>query len=142
MGLFDSIVSQAAGSLLSGGNTSAPAGMMNVVMGLLNANGGGAAGLQGLVSQFASKGLGDVVQSWIGTGANLPISAEQIQAVLGSQQVQGIAQQLGLSPDAASNVLAQFLPQAVDTVTPGGQLDTNQLLSQGLSMLKGFTNQA
>ena len=142
MGLFDSIVSQAAGSLLSGGNTNAPAGMMNVVMGLLNDNGGGAAGLQGLVSQFASKGLGDVVQSWIGTGANLPISAEQIQAVLGSQQVQGIAQQLGLSPDAASNVLAQFLPQAVDTVTPGGQLDTNQLLSQGLSMLKGFTNLA
>ncbi|MEY2690031.1 MAG: hypothetical protein RL375_4231 [Pseudomonadota bacterium] len=139
MGLFDSIVSQATGSLLSGGSNNAPAGMMDVVLGLLNSNGGGAAGLQGLVSSFASQGLGDVVQSWIGTGANLPISAEQIQSVLGSAQVQGIAQQLGLTPDAASSALAQFLPQAVDTLTPNGQLDTSQLLSQGLSMLKGFT---
>lgn len=139
MGLFDSIASQAAGALMSGGSGTAPSGMMDVVLGLLNNNGGGAAGLQGLVSQFAAKGLGPVVQSWIGTGSNLPISAEQIQAVLGSQQVLAIAQKLGLSPEAASNALAQFLPQAVDTLTPGGQLDTNQLLSQGLSMLKGFT---
>jgi uncharacterized protein YidB (DUF937 family) len=139
MGLFDSIVSQAAGSLMSGGSN-APSGMMDVVLGLLNNNGGGAgAGLQGLMASFANQGLGHVVESWIGNGHNLPISGEQIHAVLGSEQVQGIAQKLGLSTADASSALAQFLPHAVDTMTPNGQLDTNQLLSQGLSMLKGFT---
>jgi uncharacterized protein YidB (DUF937 family) len=138
MGLFDSIASQAAGALMSGGSN-APAGMMDVVLGLLNNHGGGASGLQGLVASFASQGLGPVVESWIGSGHNLPISPEQIHAVLGSGQVQGIAKQLGLSPADASSALAQFLPQAVDTLTPNGHLDTNQLLSQGLSMLKGFT---
>jgi uncharacterized protein YidB (DUF937 family) len=142
MGLFDSIVSQAAGSLMSGGSN-APSGMMDVVLGLLNNNSsGGGSGLQGLVASFASQGLGHVVESWIGNGHNLPISAEQIHAVLGSEQVQGIAQKLGLSTADASSALAQFLPHAVDTMTPNGQLDTNQLLSQGLSMLRGFTNQA
>jgi uncharacterized protein YidB (DUF937 family) len=59
--------------------------------------------------------------------------------VLGSAQVQAIAAKLGLSAGDAAGALAQFLPQAVDTMTPGGQIPDGQLMEQGLSLLKGLT---
>jgi uncharacterized protein YidB (DUF937 family) len=142
MGLFDSIAAQAAGALLSphGGPSAGPAGMMDAVTGLLGSHAaGGVGGLQGLVTMFAAKGLGPIIQSWIGSGQNLPISADQIMAVLGSSQVQAIAGKLGLSGGDAAGALAQFLPQAVDTMTPGGHLPDGHLMEQGLSLLKGLT---
>lgn len=57
--------------------------LMSSVMGLL----GGQGGLNNLISQFDAKGLGDVIGSWVGTGKNLPVSADQIQSVLGSDQI-------------------------------------------------------
>jgi uncharacterized protein YidB (DUF937 family) len=68
-----------------------------------------------------------VVQSWIGTGQNLPISPEQLQQVLGGDTVAGLARQLGLSPQDASQGLAGLLPQLVDQLTPQGQLPQNGL---------------
>ena len=59
-------------------------------------------GLSGLLQQFHDKGLGSLVTSWVGTGQNLPISADQIQHVLGSEQVKELAAKAGISPDAAS----------------------------------------
>ena len=56
------------------------------------------------------------------TGRNLPISAEQIQAVLGSAQVQALAAKAGIDPQKASQAIAQILPQLVDRCTPNGQL--------------------
>jgi uncharacterized protein YidB (DUF937 family) len=142
MGLFDSIASQAAGALLGQHGVTpaaAPAGMMDVVQGLLGHAGGGAAGLQALVGAFSAQGLGGVIQSWIGSGHNLPISAEQIRAVLGNAQVQAIAHQLGLPVDGALQALSQFLPPAIDTLTPNGQLVDSHLMEQGLSLFKGLT---
>ncbi|MEY4748782.1 MAG: hypothetical protein RIQ60_996 [Pseudomonadota bacterium] len=152
MGLFDSIASQAAGALLgqpgSAEAGTAPAGMMDVVLGLLGSSGaaaGGSAGglaggLAGLVSAFGQQGLGHLVESWIGTGHNLPVAPDQLMSVLGNEQVQGIARQLGLPVDGALQALAQVLPQAVDGLTPGGQLPEagSDLLSQGLSLLQGL----
>jgi uncharacterized protein YidB (DUF937 family) len=67
--------------------------------------------------------LGDVVASWVGTGANLPISAEQISQVLGPDTLQQLARQFGggAGGDLAGQ-LAQMLPQVVDQLTPNGQL--------------------
>jgi uncharacterized protein YidB (DUF937 family) len=48
-------------------------------------------GLDGLVQSFQQKGLGDVVSSWVSTGQNLPISADQITHVLGSDAVKNLA---------------------------------------------------
>lgn len=139
MGLFDSIASQALGAL-SGANgnnaTGGSAGLMDVVTQLMGQQGG----LQGLVNQFQQGGLGDVVASWVGTGANLPISGEQIQAVLGNEQVQAIARQLGLPLDDAATALAGFLPRAIDKVTPTGAIPSDDMVQQGLSLLKGLGN--
>jgi uncharacterized protein YidB (DUF937 family) len=77
-------------------------------------------GLPGLVSQFQQQGLGGVVQSWIGTGANQPITADQLHKVLGSATVQQMAARFGLDPQELLQKLSQVLPQAVDKMTPAG----------------------
>lgn len=59
---------------------------------------------------LSEKGLGDIVNWWVSTGQNLPIGAEQIQRVLGSEQIQQFASKVGLSPDLASSKLAELLP--------------------------------
>ena len=125
MSLFDSLVGQVAGALTAGGGdgdvAGGPAGgLMGVVTQLLPDPQHG--GLQGLVQTFPQQGLGQVVASWVGTGQNLPISAEQLSAVLGSEKLQGLAQQVGLNPQELSGQLAQWLPQAVDQLTPQGQV--------------------
>jgi len=97
------------------------------LLGMLS-GGGMSKGLGGLVDMFNQKGLGDVVQSWVSTGKNLPISADQIQAVLGSAQVQALAAKAGIDPAKASAAIAQILPQLIDKATPNGQLPAGGIL--------------
>jgi len=94
-------------------------------------------GLDGLLERFRQHGLTEQVQSWIGTGHNLPISAADIQRVLGSTQVADLARRAGVDPSVASAELAQILPQIVDKLTPSGQMPSNDLLQQALAALKG-----
>ncbi len=107
--------------------------MLESIMAILKSSESG--GAEGLLSTFNEKRLGEVMSSWIGTGENLPISSEQIQQVLGSDQVQQIAEKLGVSPDDASRGLAEMFPQIVDKLTPDGSLPTQDLLHQGLGMI-------
>ncbi|QSA98328.1 YidB family protein [Methylococcus sp. EFPC2] len=139
MGLIDSIVGQ-VGDALSNTDNSNQGGLLEVVAGLINNPETG--GLQGLINTFNEKGLGETIASWVGTGQNLPISGEQVQAALGSERVQAIAEKLGLSSADASGGLASLLPQLIDKLTPNGQLPEGGLLEQGLALLKGFGNQA
>jgi uncharacterized protein YidB (DUF937 family) len=78
--------------------------------------------LQGLVNKLQAGGLGEQVQSWLGSGANLPVSADQIRAALGNDQVRQLAEHFGVPVDAALKLLAQHLPAAVDQASPNGQL--------------------
>jgi len=112
MGLLDSLIGAANGDSAGAG------GIATVVTGLLAQHGG----LGGLVEKFQAGGLGEAVQSWVGTGQNLPISAAQLQSVLGSEQVAAIAGKLGVDPQQAAELLSKFLPQTVDQLTPDGQL--------------------
>ncbi len=81
-----------------------------------------AGGLNGIVAQLQKAGLGDQVASWIGTGANLPVSAEQIKSALSSDQLAGIAASLGLHIDQLPQLLAEYLPKVIDAATPNGSL--------------------
>jgi uncharacterized protein YidB (DUF937 family) len=78
--------------------------------------------LQGLVNQLQAGGLGPQVQSWLGNGANLPVSPDQLRGALGSEQVRQMAQHFGIDPDAALKLLAEHLPAAVDQASPNGTL--------------------
>lgn len=125
MSLFDQI---------SGALGGEHAGLLGSVLETVGKEQGG--GLAGLVQAFQQNGLGDAVASWIGTGQNQPITAGQIQAVLGSDAVKQIAAKMGLSPDAVSAKLAEVLPGAIDRLTPDGQLPEGGLLGQALSALR------
>jgi YidB-like protein len=94
MGLLDDMENKAVASML-GGSSNPLAGSL---LQMINNHPGG---LSGLVQSFHDKGLGDVASSWIGSGQNLPISADQIQHVLGSDTVKQLAAKAGISPDIA-----------------------------------------
>ena len=78
--------------------------------------------LNGLVSALQQGGLGTQVQSWLGNGTNLPVSEDQLKAVLGNSQVQEFARHLGLPVDQTLSMLAKYLPDIVDKASPNGTL--------------------
>lgn len=133
-----SFLDQIAGAVSSATNSSAEGGnpMLSTIMQLINNPQIG--GLSGLIQKFQQGGLGEIVNSWVSTGQNLPISGEQIKGVLGNSQLQNLASQLGVSPDQASGQLAEFLPKIVDQLTPNGSVPQgSDLLAQGMDLLKG-----
>ena len=79
-------------------------------------------GIDGLVQKFESAGLGNVAKSWIEPGTNQSVSPEQVKEALGPQQVEQIANEAGVSTDEAAAGLSKVLPEAVDNVTPSGQV--------------------
>lgn len=78
--------------------------------------------LQGLVAQLQQAGLGQQVQSWLGSGSNMPVTADQLRTALQSDQVKQLAGHFGVDPDAVLNLLAQHLPNIVDKASPNGTL--------------------
>jgi uncharacterized protein YidB (DUF937 family) len=82
----------------------------------------GPGGLSALVQQFQANGLGSTINSWVSTGPNQPINAQQIQQALGSDKIKQIAARIGLDPNVVSQKLSTLLPQIVNHLTPNGQL--------------------
>jgi uncharacterized protein YidB (DUF937 family) len=105
MGMFDGLLGGVVG-----------AEMATVVNGLIEKHGG----VQGIVAQLEQQGLGNTVKSWVGTGANQPITPDQIHQAFGSDMVKELAAKVGLSPDVLASKLSQVLPQAIDKLTPAG----------------------
>jgi uncharacterized protein YidB (DUF937 family) len=139
MGLLDSVLGQMLGGAQpqdqqgSVGSLGGPGGGLGDLGGLAGALGGLLAdngsqgGLGGLVSKFEQAGMGDVIGSWIGTGQNAPISGGQLQDVLGSDVVSGIAQKLGMNSATVLPMLATLLPALIDHLTPKGQVPAEGL---------------
>ncbi len=95
-------------------------------------------GISGLAQRFQAQGLGEIISSWIGTAQNLPISAEQIQQVIGGDSLQRLAESTGLPLQNITAELSKFLPQIIDHLTPDGTVpEQPNLLAQGLDLLKG-----
>jgi uncharacterized protein YidB (DUF937 family) len=117
MGLLDSL-----SSALSGNPQQTEAGG---IPGLISAAlaGTNLGGLQGLVDRLQQGGLGPQVQSWLGSGQNMPVTPDALGAALGSDQVRELAQHFGLDPDKALKLLADHLPNAVDQASPQGSLN-------------------
>lgn len=105
MGLFDGIVGGAVG-----------AAMTTIINDVIQKNGG----VGGLVKTFESKGLGGMARSWVGTGANQAMTAEQVHHVFGGDTVRALAAKIGVDPSALAQQIAQHLPGVVDKLTPDG----------------------
>lgn len=128
MGLLDSMLGGTSGkSDGSGGVTP----LIGILGGLLAQSGG----LQGLANKFSQSGQGNAFSSWVGMGENQPISGNQIQNVLGSDQVNALAAKMGVDPAQASHFLAEYLPKIVDKLTPAGKVDPAADHQQGLAAL-------
>ncbi len=105
MGLLDGLLGGAVG-----------AEMTTVVSALIQKHGG----VQGIVTQLEQQGLGDTVRSWVGTGANQPISPDQVHQAFGVDTIKEMAAKVGITPQDLAAKLAAILPGAVDKLTPGG----------------------
>jgi uncharacterized protein YidB (DUF937 family) len=128
MGLFDSILGAVTGKTDGSGGA---AQLIGVLGGLLAQSGG----VQGLANKFAQSGQENTFQSWVGMGENEAISSNQIQNVLGSEQVNALATKMGIDPAQASSFLAEYLPKIVDKLTPTGKIDPAADHQQGLASL-------
>ncbi len=123
MSLMDSLLSVAQQALAGQGGAAGGGGpdWIGLVSGLL-ANGSAHGGLAGVVEKLAAAGLGEQVKSWVSTGANLPVSGEQLGAALGGDLIGQLAGQAGVSQGEVGHVLSQLLPQIIDKLTPHGEV--------------------
>ena len=81
-------------------------------------------GLKDLVDTFKQKGHGDVADSWVSRGPNKKIEPPQLEQVIGSDVLEELSQQTGLSRQELLARLSKILPEAVDKYTPEGRLPT------------------
>jgi uncharacterized protein YidB (DUF937 family) len=107
MGLLDGLIGGVVG-----------AEMVSVASQLIAKHGG----VSGIVNQLQQQGLGATVNSWVGTGPNQPISADQVHQALGPDAIRELAARAGMTPQELTQKLSQVLPQLVDKLTPDGTL--------------------
>jgi uncharacterized protein YidB (DUF937 family) len=131
-----SILDELTGKLdrLFRGGTAGSGSLVHGVLDLINDPGHG--GLVGLVQRFRQEGQGDVVDSWIGTGPNKPISPEQLTRVLGPDSVRRLGQSAGMTPESVGERLATMVPMLIDRLTPQGTMPPGVLLEGAIGLLK------
>ena len=94
-------------------------------------------GIDGLMSKFDAAGLGDLARSWVGTGENAAVSPEQVKEALGTEELEKVASEAGVSADEAANGLSKFLPDMVDKLTPDGAIPSADELKEQFGKLVG-----
>jgi uncharacterized protein YidB (DUF937 family) len=101
--------------------------------------GGGAmaAGLAALLQQFSGAGYGQQAQSWVGRGQNQPIDPNALMQVFGRDRLAALAQQNNMPMDAMLTGLSEQLPQAVDEMTPDGQIPDADGMAQVFRKVAG-----
>ncbi|WP_263556665.1 YidB family protein [Paucibacter sp. B2R-40] len=120
---MDSLIGAATQALAGQGQGHGGSGpdWVGIVSGLL-ANGSAQGGLGGLLKQLEGAGLGEQVQSWVGHGANQPVSGDQLSAALGGDLMSQLAGQAGVSHAEAGSQLSQMLPEIINMLTPHGEV--------------------
>lgn len=138
MGLLDSLV----GAALGGQHDNAPQGSGSgldpqMLIGIVSALMNQAGGLSGILSKLQQAGLGDAAQSWVGTGANQPVSADALGGALGPDLMGMIAKQLGGNQQQAAGTMADLLPGLIDKLTPQGQVPADNGMGSLGALLGG-----
>ncbi|WP_431046276.1 YidB family protein [Streptomyces sp. P1-3] len=115
------------GGLLGAGR-GGRAHLLSALLGALGSGSGvGGNALDGLLEQLRDGGLGDKARSWVSTGANDPVSGPELAQALPYQALEYVAEQAGVSPETAADQLAEVLPEAVDKLTPDGDVPQGSL---------------
>jgi len=150
-GIEDILGSVLGGSKAKGNPQSGGAGGMNMqkllplllplIMMMMNKNKGssggqGGGGLGDLLGKLNGGGLGGAVNSWTGTGENEPVDPAALEAALGPDTIDDLAQQSGMTPEEVRDSLSQVLPEMVNGLSPDGQLPTGEALDSALSQFE------
>lgn len=123
--MLGNVLGSLASSVLGGNNQSTA---IQLIQNLLQSQGG----IEGLIAKFQQGGLENLLRTWISSDEdNAPVSGEQISNLFGLDNLQSAAQNVGINANDASELLAQFLPKIVDTLTPNGQVDDLKNLDSG-----------
>ncbi|MBT9319616.1 YidB family protein [Actinobacillus pleuropneumoniae] len=137
--MLGNILGSIASSVLSGGNGNQSTALQ-LIQALLQSQGG----VEGVIAKLQQGGLDDLLKTWISADEeNAPVSGEQIANVFGQENLQAAAQEAGVEEKDAGDLLAEFLPKIVDTLTLDGQLpdlqnlNTNDLLAQAAKGVLG-----
>lgn len=101
-----------------------PAGL-DGLLGGLGAGGVGAliaSGVSELVDHFTRGGHGEAARSWVGPGDNRPLAEADLERAIGSETLDHLTRQTGLSRAALLARLSWELPSAIDRYSPDGRL--------------------
>jgi uncharacterized protein YidB (DUF937 family) len=85
-----------------------------------------AQGLNDLMKDFQQKGFGETIKSWIETGDNKPVSKPELEQALGSEKIEWLMKQTGMTREALLEGLSRELPPTIDQLTPDGRVPTEQ----------------
>jgi uncharacterized protein YidB (DUF937 family) len=106
-----------------GGNNSGGGAASQIISVLMSQPGG----LSGILAKLSAAGLGNIVQSWISNGENMPITGNQVQTALGNDLIGKLANSAGVNSSSAATMIAKFLPTVVNQLTPEGTMPATGL---------------
>jgi uncharacterized protein YidB (DUF937 family) len=124
MGLLDQIGAAAGGATGTSQGSGGNAILTQQVMAMLSKPGA----LDNLLNGFRGGGLGNIAQSWIGTGPNQSVSPDQVRSAMGQGTITELAQRAGMGESETANALTSLLPQMIDKLTPDGKVPTQSNL--------------
>ena len=133
VGLFEALARELLPKLLAGGGRG-QSPLVDIITSLLTNPQTG--GLRGLTESFKNQGMEDVINSWIGTGKNMPISPDEILKALGNDRLRGFSERAGVPQEEISGGLANILPDIIDKLTPQGRIPDSSLLEEELKEMK------
>ena len=131
MSILDNITGRIADQLK--GQAGGQGNLLNAAMQLMRSPEVGGPG--GMVQALAKQGQGDVVNSWLANGKNLPISPDALLNVFGQEKIQQMAGSLGMSIPSLLSGLAAMMPEMIDKLSPGGRLPAGEETSNALDQL-------
>jgi uncharacterized protein YidB (DUF937 family) len=79
-------------------------------------------GIDAVVADFKNGGFKKKVESWVSTGTNEAISSIEVGQAIGIEKVKKLAESAGIDVNKARDLLAEYLPVAIDKATPEGKL--------------------
>jgi uncharacterized protein YidB (DUF937 family) len=109
-----------ASSAPSGGGLGSLAGLLGGV-GTAGVGGLIASGLSELVDHFTKGGHGETANSWVNHGPNRDIPEADLERAIGSDTLDHLTQQTGLSRGALLSRLSRELPSAIDRYAADGR---------------------
>jgi uncharacterized protein YidB (DUF937 family) len=112
--------------------------VMSQLSSMLTGKGGDGMGLGRLLEQFKGAGLGDKADSWVGTGANQPLTPAEVQKAIGDDRLAKMSKQTGQSVGSLTTDLSKMIPDAVNKLTPDGKVpDPGDLMKMAKNLNLG-----